>query len=445
MSSIAQPSLFSWENVEASPEILRLERLLDALPDEKLLAALEAGRKGRRNDFPLRALWRSAVAGVALGHPTTASLIRELKRNAELREVCGFDAVLQDRAVPPDYVYSRFFARLEQLDALVREMFERLVERLGQLLPDMGRRLAVDSKALVARGARPADADTGTKRYESVREDGSVSVQLQSWFGWKLHLLVDADYELPLAFEVTEASAGDSPRLMPLVESYRHNQPALHERAETVAADKAYDDGEDKARLFDRHDMVPLIPPRDTTPTRSDDGMQPLDPARHDAIYIGATGEVVCRTHPFEADPQKAYTPMQFCGYEKDRDTLKFRCPAATYGIACGNRDACRCRPGVRDGSWGRVVRVPRQRDPRVLLPMHHHSRTFAHAYKSRTAVERFFSRLDNVHGFEDAIVKSRQRMETRVSLALIAMLVTAQSWIEIERPQHMRRILCAA
>ena len=35
--------------------------------------------------------------------------------------------------------------------------------------------------------------------------------------------------------------------------------------------------------------------------------------------------------------------------------------------------------------------------------------------------------------------------MQTRVSLALIAMLATAQSWIEAQRPEHMRRILCAA
>lgn len=445
MSTITQVSIFSWENVEASPEIVRLSRLLDALPDRALLAALEAARKGRRNEYPQRALWRSVVACAALGHPTTASLIRELKRNAELREACGFDPLLLDKAVPPDYVFSRFHERLEKFAPLMREVFEALVKAMGELLPEMGGDLAADSKALVARGPRSGDADVGVKRYESVREDGTVQETVQSWFGWKLHLLVDADTELPLAFEVTRAAVADSPRLMPLVESYEKNQPALHARARSLAADKAYDDGADKARLFERHGMAPLIPPRDTTAVRKGDGMQALDDSLHDTIYLGATGHVMCRTAPFESDVKKAYTPMQFVGYEKDRDTLKFRCPAKAFGATCENREACRCRPTVRDGDWGRVVRVARTRDTRVFLPIHHHSRNFARAYKKRTSVERVFSRLDNVHGFEDAIAQSRTRMETRVTLSLLAMLATARSWIETERPEHMRRLLCAA
>ena len=102
MSTVAQSSLFSWENVDRCPEIVSVRNLLDALPDRALLQALEARRKGRRNDCPLRALWRATEASVALGHPTTASPIRQLRRNAELRDVCGLDALPQNRAVPPD-------------------------------------------------------------------------------------------------------------------------------------------------------------------------------------------------------------------------------------------------------------------------------------------------------------------------------------------------------
>ena len=445
MSIIPQPSLFSWENVERSPEIVRLRRLLDDLPDERLLDALEAKRNGKRNDYPLRPLWRASMAQIALGHAHTSTLIRELRRNAELREVCGFDVLAGERAVPPDYVFSRFGKRLDAHPDLVREMFKALVAGLGEILAEFGKDLAVDSKALVARCACGTDADQGTKRYESVDKDGTLREQITHWVGWKLHLVVDADTELPVSYEVTEASAGDSPRLVPLVEDYQKEHPTLAERGETVSADKAYDDGADKARLYERDGLVPVIPPRDTTATRAGDGMQALDPARHDTIYLGATGEVCCRIAPFEPDPAKAYAPMQFLGYEKDRDAFKFRCPAVAYGIDCDNRAACRCRPTVREGRYGRIVRVARRRDPRTLLPIHPHSRNFAKAYKKRTSVERTFSRLDGVHGFDAAIVRSRKRMETRIGLALISMLATARSWIEHERPEHMRRILCAA
>jgi hypothetical protein len=29
------------------------------------------------------------------------------------------------------------------------------------------------------------------------------------WFGYKLHLIVDANYELPVAYELTKASSSD--------------------------------------------------------------------------------------------------------------------------------------------------------------------------------------------------------------------------------------------
>ncbi len=76
----------------------------------------------------------------------------------------------------------------------------------------------------------------------------------------------------------------DSPRLVALVESFRENHPTLAERGEAVSADKAYDDGADKARLYERHGLAPLIPPRDT-------------------ITLAATGQVCCRIAPFEPDP----------------------------------------------------------------------------------------------------------------------------------------------
>ena len=36
--------LFSWADVEPRPELRRLEPVLDTLPDEELVAAMEAGR-----------------------------------------------------------------------------------------------------------------------------------------------------------------------------------------------------------------------------------------------------------------------------------------------------------------------------------------------------------------------------------------------------------------
>ncbi len=52
---------------------------------------LEGERRGRRDDYPLRAIWNAVIAGIVYQHPSIASLLRELRRNGELRNLCGFD------------------------------------------------------------------------------------------------------------------------------------------------------------------------------------------------------------------------------------------------------------------------------------------------------------------------------------------------------------------
>jgi hypothetical protein len=61
------------------------------LPDERLMKRLEVNRGRGRDDYPIRPLWNALIAGIVFNHPTVAPLIRELRRNAELRQLCGFD------------------------------------------------------------------------------------------------------------------------------------------------------------------------------------------------------------------------------------------------------------------------------------------------------------------------------------------------------------------
>ena len=83
--------LFSWSDVERRPELERLEMVLKALPDEDLLRALEQRRGRGRDDYPIRAMWRALVAGIVFQHVSVESLLRELRRNPALLDVCGFD------------------------------------------------------------------------------------------------------------------------------------------------------------------------------------------------------------------------------------------------------------------------------------------------------------------------------------------------------------------
>jgi hypothetical protein len=112
MAIIPQPQLFSWQQVETASDMDRLRLALKAMPDEPLMQALEEARMGRRDDYPIRALWNRVIAGIVFEHISVEQLRRELSRNAELRQRCGFDVFLGDAAVPPSWVYSRSLKKL---------------------------------------------------------------------------------------------------------------------------------------------------------------------------------------------------------------------------------------------------------------------------------------------------------------------------------------------
>jgi len=135
--------------------------------------------------------------------------------------------------VPPSWVYTRFLKLLFEFKSEVDAMFDRLVDELKGLLPDLGFSVAVDSKG-VDSGGRPTkenkrdgrrdmDADWGKKAYHGQREDGTLWEKVVTWFGYKIHLLVDTQYEMPISYQVTKASASDTKRLLPLVRRRRRN------------------------------------------------------------------------------------------------------------------------------------------------------------------------------------------------------------------------------
>lgn len=91
MDSITQQSPFCWKDIERLDDVHRLGLVLKNLPDEKLMQHLEQERRGGRNEYPVRAVWNSLIAAVVFEHRSIESVRRELKRNGQLRDLCGFD------------------------------------------------------------------------------------------------------------------------------------------------------------------------------------------------------------------------------------------------------------------------------------------------------------------------------------------------------------------
>ena len=419
---------------------MRFQLILQTLDDEPLVAELDASRRGRREDYPQRAMWNSLIAGIVFQHPTIASLRRELLRNGELRQACGFDPLRGAAAVPSKDAYHRFGLKLIALQERLDGLFDALVERLRGLLKDFGRRLAADGKAIGSWRKSDPEAAVGFKTQG--QPDGTPGQTVTThWHGYKLHMLCDATHELPVAFDVTAANVHESPRLMALMERVRQRHPQLLARARTLAADRGFDDGADKKALYEDYGVAPVIPARDL----NQGAMQPLDEQRSDTIYVSPTGEVCCKIAPFAANETQRFAAMQFMGYEAARATLKFRCPAAAYGLECKNRDTCAGSWRAKHGAYGRVVRVALDKDRRLFGPIYAHSYRFEDEYKHRTSAERLFYRFDHMYGFERHAILGLKRMRARVTLALIAMQATAVGWIEAGQAENLRRLRPAA
>ncbi len=106
MAIIAQKRLFGWKEIEELGDLERLQLVLQYMPDEELMRILEEERDWGRNEYPVRAVWNSVLAGVVYEHVSVESLRRELKRNAQLRELCGFKRE-EDRRVFTPLAYGR--------------------------------------------------------------------------------------------------------------------------------------------------------------------------------------------------------------------------------------------------------------------------------------------------------------------------------------------------
>jgi hypothetical protein len=428
--------------------------VLDAIPDERLMQVLEAERKDRRDDYPIRAVWNSVLAGVIFQHESIESLRRELSRNGQLRAICGLVPYKGGAAVPPSWVYTRFLGKLVKHQEAIDAMFDELVETLRTLLPDFGARLAVDSKAVDSHGKPPKenadaketasdrrrdhDADWGKKTYRGKREDGTLWEKVKSWFGYKIHLLVDSKYELPVAYLVTKASASDTVNMLPLVEQADKKHPDLLENTAFLSGDKGYDSEENNKELWDLYGIKPIIDIRATW--KEDPGMpRPLYPDKVDTLFYTEDGKVLCRNRADAEKEADNYTAMAFEGFEADRATLKYRCPAASKGIECTQADLCN---GGCQSPCGRIVRVPLDTNRRTFTPQARDSKTWDREYDHRTAVERVNSRLDVSFGFERHYIRGLAKMKMRAGLALVILLALAVGRIRAGQKDRMRSLI---
>ena len=119
---------------------------------------------------------------------------------------------------------------------------------------------------------------------------------------------------------------------------------------------------------------------------------------------------------------------------------MKYRCPAAARGYQCAGRKIC--ESGRKVSQFGRIVRIPLERDRRIFTPIARTSRRWEKAYKRRSAVERVFSRLDRVFKLKKHTIRGKAKMETRVGLAFLVLVCMALAKVRANQAEQMRSFI---
>ena len=444
MAIIHQRNLFSWkdfqDDVRNLGDLERLQLVIETLPDQNLIHTLSILRGKGRNDYPVWAIWNSILAGIVYDHASIESLRRELSRNAQLREMCGFDPILGVTAVPSKSAYSRFLFKLTEHEPLVRNMFDDLVNELMILVPDFGTNVAGDGKAIYSLGKptkkedgdkrHDEEADWGVKKYCGIDGDGKAWEKIKSWFGFRIHLLVDADAELPISYEVTKASTGEQPVMRKLFADLKNVHHELIDRCQHAMFDKGYDSTKTVCDLWQTYGIKPIIDIKNMW--KDGETTRQLKTGKVENVTYNYKGTVFCHC-PKTGEIRK----MAYGGFEKNRGTLKYNCPALMYGIECKGSSEC--------SIYQKSIRISMSEDFRIFTPVARSSYKWKILYDKRTSVERVNSRIDVSFGFERHYIRGLQKMKLRCGLALSVMLAIAVGRLRQKRPDLMRSLIKAA
>ena len=176
------------------PVVAQLESVFANLEDAELLEILKGSVRRGPKGHSVQTLWRCFVMKHALSLPSTAAMIRMLHNNPFVAEVCGIDS---PNAIPHEATFSRFFWKLSKHLPRVKDVSRAMTRKHYATLSGFGERVALDSTTLKAwsNGGKTKKADPQAGWSIKMGTQGTKELT----YGWKLHLLVDCEYELPIA------------------------------------------------------------------------------------------------------------------------------------------------------------------------------------------------------------------------------------------------------
>ena len=386
LGSIGVCAILPWATVRGRRA---LAETLDAVDDAEIIAKIKDERHMGRHGYPPRGMWRAYLASFVLGLPSTNALIRELQDDPELRLVCGIGNDLPHRTT-----FNRFIRRLSRHRDLVDRCMAKLTERMRDLLPGLGEEVAVDSTAVRShsnphRVSKVTGAVSDPDAAWTAKNSASAKIGKEWTWGYKLHLMVDANYGVPIYGYTTPANKSDTrelPRLMT-----RATKALRWLDTSYVVADKGYDSRAN-------HENIKAFGGVLICPTR-----RPSHTDLYEGVYT-PEGVPTCL----------GMVEMEYVRSDPDRGHL-YRCP----------RGGChlRGRKGVRycnDEYW-----EDRKDNPRLFGPLRQQSQAWKGLYSKRQTVEQVNKSLKESRRLERHYIRGLVSMALHASMSVLSYSAT--------------------
>jgi hypothetical protein len=360
------------QTVPLRSAVSELAGLLDSPEIAGLIADLEATRWTGRPGYPLRAMVGMALIKSVYAIPTWTRTV------ALVREHAGLRAALGSEECPSVYACYRFASKLREHKHLLDACIAAVVARLRAKNPGLGENIAIDASDMpaYANGQRylskngpererysDPDASWGHRSAVSTRKGGG-------FYGYRLHMAVCANTDLPLAWRVETAKANESMMVAPLLDALS----GVGIQPETCAMDKGYDHRRVHSEC-DERGVLPIIPLRKTWDVRVGNHFSPF-----------------CK-----------HGNWRFAGADYRRKATKWRCPTGE------------CQPASK---WVKTSRL------RPLIPRE--TLRWKGLYRGRASVEREFGRLKNEWALSPLRVRGIERVRLHADLTILAKLSCA-------------------
>lgn len=386
-----------------------LRRVLEQTDCEPLLAHLREHNHTGRPPYPVEAMFRVFRLKCLLNIRYNTDLLDRLRTDPQLRELCG----LGDR-VPSPSMLSRFYKRLTLYNELVYKAVTDLATILARLVdnqsgledPGVGSILAIDSTdvASFANGNANPPTDPEARWGHKSSHKTKNGTQVEWVFGYKVHLICDATYGIPLSYIVLPANESDFPQLPKLVDLVKREHPWLD--IESVVADKGYD-GLTNYQYLDDQGIDPIILMRDTY--------------KHGDLY-DAKGRPVCLGN----------RPMEFVQTDDDGNH-HFRCNPEGCEFQKQLFHAQYCKDEIAETPDGELLRT--------LGRVARASPEFKAEYRRRQTIERLFGSAKRSRLLDQHQYRGEAKIQLHIALAMLTYTATMLDHVRCQRVPKMRRM----